>query len=262
MYHRCVGRSGYQRGRCFCIWQSLNTYLLPGPTLGALLRFREHVVAISGDIKGMFHQVRLFPEDHALLRFLWREEPGDGAPAVYEWQVLPFGINCSPYCVSFVLQQHVHDNSQPEEDVRKSVERCFYVDNCLQSVPTVTEAKYLVDKLSSLLASAGFQLRQWASNEPEVISHLPQESYSASVELWPTQHKTDTPESTLGLSWLFHTDVLCYKYRPVKYEVPTMRNIYKVLAGQYDPLDYILPYTTRAKVLVRHLWNKHAFRSP
>lgn len=105
------------------------------------------------------------------------------------------------------------------------------------------------------LASAGFELRQWASNEPEVISHLPEESRSPCVELWLSQDKTDAPESTLGLSWLFHTAILCYKHRQVDYGVPTMRNIYKVLASQYDP--FILPYTTRAKVLVRHLWDKH-----
>lgn len=36
-----------------------------------------------------------------------------------------------------------------------------------------------------------------------------------------------------------------------------MRNIYKVLASQYDPLGFILPYTTRAKIVVRSLWDKH-----
>ncbi|KAL3973453.1 solute carrier family 15, member 5 [Sarotherodon galilaeus] len=35
-----------------------------------------------------------------------------------------------------------------------------------------------------------------------------------------------------------------------------MRNIYKVLASQYNPLGFILPYTTRAKVIIRHLWDK------
>lgn len=34
-----------------------------------------------------------------------------------------------------------------------------------------------------------------------------------------------------------------------------MRTIYKVLASQYDPLGYIIPYTTRAKVIVQH-WDK------
>ncbi|KAK3544494.1 hypothetical protein QTP86_013150 [Hemibagrus guttatus] len=73
--------------------QSLNQYLLPGPTLsasllGVLIRFREHPVAVSGDIKAMFHQVRLLPEDRPLLRFLWRDLKMDEVPKILEWQEL------------------------------------------------------------------------------------------------------------------------------------------------------------------------------
>ncbi len=71
-----------------------------------------------------------------------------------------------------------------------------------------------------------------------------------------TQEKSDVPESTLGLSWNWQTDSLSYKYRPVTYKTPTLRNIYKVLATQYDPLGWLLPYTTRVKVIIRQLWNK------
>lgn len=42
-------------------------------SLGVLLCFREHPVAISRDIEGMFHQVHLLPEDKSLLRFVWRD---------------------------------------------------------------------------------------------------------------------------------------------------------------------------------------------
>ncbi|KAL0150553.1 hypothetical protein M9458_054146 [Cirrhinus mrigala] len=79
---------------------------------------------------------------------------------------------------------------------------------------------------------------------------------AASVELWLTQEKSDLPESTLGLSWNWQTDTLSYKHRPVIYETPTLRNIYKVLATQYDPLGWLLPYTTRAKVIIKQLWDK------
>ncbi len=49
--------------------QNLNELLIPGPTLSptllaVLLRFREHSTAISSDIRGMFHQVRLLPVDN------------------------------------------------------------------------------------------------------------------------------------------------------------------------------------------------------
>lgn len=57
---------------------SMNDQLLPGPMLGpslvrVLIRFRQHPVAVSGDIRSMFHQIRLLPEDRPLLRFIWRD---------------------------------------------------------------------------------------------------------------------------------------------------------------------------------------------
>ena len=264
--HHLVSHNGKHRLVFNCSFQyqgqTLNEHLLPGPTLGAsllgvLLRFRERAVAISGDIKSMFHQVRLLPEDRPLLRFVWRDLHPSKPVTVFEWQVLPFGTTCSPCCAAFALQRHTRDHSQADEQLRQSVERCFYVDNCLQSLSTPEEARNLVDKLIALLSSAGFVLRQWASNEPSVISHLPEDLRSTSAELWLAQDTADTSEPTLGLSWHCPTDTLGYKHRTVSYGAPTMRNIYKVLASQYDPLGFILPYTTRAKMLVRHLWNQH-----
>nr|XP_017211837.1 uncharacterized protein LOC108190121 isoform X2 [Danio rerio]XP_017211839.1 uncharacterized protein LOC108190121 isoform X1 [Danio rerio] len=66
--HHLVHHNGKDRIVFNCSFQyngqSLNEQLLPGPTLGpsllgVILRFRQHAVAVSGDIKGMFHQVRL-----------------------------------------------------------------------------------------------------------------------------------------------------------------------------------------------------------
>ena len=85
--------------------------------------------------------------------------------------------------------------------MRHSVQQCFYVDNCLQSVPTPEEAKELVDKLLNLLAAGGFELRQWASNIPSVISHLPKDARSDSIEHWLSQGDPNHAESALGLSW-------------------------------------------------------------
>lgn len=163
--HHMVSHNGKNRIVFNCSYQfkglNLNEALLPGPTLsasllGVLLRFREHPVAISGDIKGMFHQVHLLPEDKPLLRFLWRDLRREDPPDVFEWQVLPFGTTCSPCCATYALQRHVWDHSEPGDSVRFSVDRCFYVDNCLQSLPTPVEARELVDRLRALLASGGF----------------------------------------------------------------------------------------------------------
>ncbi|KAK0138068.1 hypothetical protein N1851_025731 [Merluccius polli] len=229
--------------------QTLNQYLLPGPAIGAsllgvLVRFREQPVAVSGDIKGMFHQVRLLPDDGPLLRFLWRDLKANEPPRVFEWQVLPFGTTCSPCCATYALHRHVIDYSKPNDNLRFS------------SVSTTGEAKLLVDRLRDLLASAGFQLCQWACNDPSVLSHLPQDARSESLDLWLAQDKSNPLESTLGLSWNWQRDSLGYKHRPVVYETPTLRNIYKVVATQYDTLGYLLSFSTRAKLIIRKLWDK------
>ncbi|XP_048030832.1 uncharacterized protein LOC125266231 [Megalobrama amblycephala] len=263
--HHLVSHNDKDRIVFNCSFQykglNLNDSLMPGPALspsllGVLLRFREHCVAISGDIRGMFHQVLLLPEDRPLLRFLWRDMRRDDPPDIYEWQVLPFGTTCSPCCASFALQRHVLSHSTADEDVRHSVERCFYVDNCLQSLPSAQEARQLLDKIRKLLATGGFDIRQWASNVQEVVSHLPPEARSPKLELWLSHDKVDPRESTLGLNWHCESDCLGFRHRPVTYHALTMRNIYRVLASQYDPLGVILPYTTRAKVIVQQLWTK------
>ncbi len=261
--HHLVSHNGKSRLVFNCSFQfqgrSLNDTLLPGPTLGAsllgvLLRFREHAVAVSGDIRGMFHQVQLLPEEQPLLRFIWRDMKRNNPPEVFQWQVLPFGTVCSPCCATFALQRHARDHGGPGEGIQHSVERCFYVDNCLQSVHTANEAKELVDRLMEVLASGGFELRQWACNIPDVLRHLPAEVRSDSMERWLSHDEPGLSEPALSLSWHWGSDTLGYKSRPLEYGALTMRNVYKVLARQYDPLGFIAPYTTRAKLIVQSMW--------
>lgn len=86
------------------------------------------------------------------------------------------------------------------------------VDNHLQSLSSADEARKLVDKLKELLATVGFELRQWASNNPDVISHLLIEARAESSELWLSQDQAGDPqERTLGLLWSCQSDTLGYK---------------------------------------------------
>ncbi|XP_059364848.1 uncharacterized protein LOC132103769 [Carassius carassius] len=183
---------------------------------------------------------------------LRRKDP----PDIYEWQVLPFGTTCSPCCATFALQMHVRCQQFGNEEVLQSIEQSFYVDNCLQSLPTAEEAKRLIDKMRPLLASGGFEIRQWATNIPSVVQHLPSKASSESIELWLRQNHSDPLEPALGLMGHCLEDSLGYRHRTLAEDHPTMRYIYKVLATQYDPLGFSIPFTTRAKVLVQRLWTK------
>lgn len=235
--------------------KSLNNILLPGTALGPLLlgvliRFRQYPVAVSGDIKGMFHQICLLPADKPILCFIWRDMKRTEEPKINERQVLPFGTTCSPCCAICVLQRHIQDH------LIDCVEQSFYVDNCLRSTHSKEVAKDVVDGLRQLLHTGGFEICQWASNVPAVIEHLPSDTRSESIELWVSQSSTDIQEPTLGLRWDCLRDSLKYKHRPVERTGPTFRSVYKVLACQYDPLGYIVPFTTRAKILLQDLWKE------
>lgn len=153
---------------------NLNESLISGPVLGpsligVLIRFREHSVAVSGDVKGMFHQVRLLEQDRPILRFLWRDMERDREADVYEWRVLPFGTTCSPCCASYALHKHVLNNTESGDCLQFTIQRSFYVDNCLQSLNTADEARGLINRLRELLAGGGFNIRQWASNQPSSV---------------------------------------------------------------------------------------------
>ena len=60
--------------------KSLDKELFTGPDLlnspvGVLLRFRNHKVALVGDVEAMIHQVRVTPSGRDALRFLWADSP-------------------------------------------------------------------------------------------------------------------------------------------------------------------------------------------
>ena len=97
---------------------SLNEQVLPGPDLtnallGILLRFRDHRVAVSADIEGMFLQVKVPEEDRDRLCFLWC--PGGDtkvSPETYRMTSHLFGGTWSPSVSAYPLRKTTRDNSR------------------------------------------------------------------------------------------------------------------------------------------------------
>ena len=79
---------------------SLNDYWLKGPyfnsLFGAILRFRENEVAVSGDISKMYHQVLIPNKDQHVHRFLWQNLDITQPPDTYVKTVLTFGDKPAP----------------------------------------------------------------------------------------------------------------------------------------------------------------------
>ena len=158
---------------------SLNSQLLQGPNLantpiGVLIRFRKERVAFMADIQEMFYQVQVPASDVNFLRFLWWPN-GDTSQEIKEFVMKRhiFGSVSYSGCTNFALQKCAKDNYNFSPEAARTIERSFYIDDCLKSVPSVEVAVKLVDELKQLCAKGGFNLTKFVSNRPEVTESLP-----------------------------------------------------------------------------------------
>ena len=155
---------------------SLNDELLRGPEntsslIGVILRFRVDNIAVTADVKRMFHQVYVKPEHRGALCYLWWPD-GDISKAAKTYQMLVhiFGAKSSPSVAGYALRRTTKDNLYEYSSTAvDAVLRDFYVDDLLKSFSEMDEAKLVSKELQSLLAKGGFQLTKWNSNSREVL---------------------------------------------------------------------------------------------
>ena len=143
----------------------MNDELLRGPEntsslIGVILRFRVDDIAVTADIKRMFHQVYVTPEDREALCYLWWPG-GDVSKAAKTHQMLVhiFGSKSSPSVAGYALRRTAKDNANDYSSAAVNAVLCdFYVEDRLKSFSDPDEAKDKGKELQSLLAEGGFQL--------------------------------------------------------------------------------------------------------
>ncbi|XP_055585158.1 uncharacterized protein LOC129738007 [Uranotaenia lowii] len=158
---------------------SLNSMLLKGPDLltsltTVLSNFRQHRVAIVGDIEQMFHRIRICDADKQAQRFVWRDQPFEDA-TVFVMDVATFGSTCSPCSAQFVKNRNAEDFARLYPKAAFAIQKGHYVDDCLVSCDTVEEAIQLALQIKEIHAAAGFNIRNWISNRPEVLRGIGEE---------------------------------------------------------------------------------------
>ena len=239
--------------------KSVNDLLLKGPDLtntlfGVLMRFCQERIAIMADIEAMFYQVRVAEEDRTFLRFLWWPEGNlDENLEEYQMVVHLFGAASSPACSNFELRKTAEDNSDPfPREVVNSVNKNFYVDDCLKSLPSTEEALPHASDLRCLLARGGFRLTKWISNSRRVLDAIPEAEGAKEVKNLDLT-KEDLPvERALGVRWCIETDTFGFKI-DLKHSPPTRRGILSVVSSVYDPLGLAAPFVLPAKRLLQDL---------
>ncbi|XP_053698559.1 uncharacterized protein LOC128745509 [Sabethes cyaneus] len=242
---------------------SLNSVLLKGPDqltslLSVLVRFREFRVAVSGDIREMFHQVRMRPEDQHCQRFLWKENEADTAPSTYVMQVMSFGASCSPSTAQYVKNTHAMQFEQEYPKAVHAIVHQHYVDDMLISAETVENAIQLATDVKRIHESGGFEIRNWVSNSSTVGAALDGEE---TKEKNLSMGDADTTEKVLGMWWNTAADCFTYKLSP-RHEAdllsgrkrPTKREVLRTLMMVFDPLGLISHFLMFLRSLLQEIW--------
>ncbi|XP_028412050.1 uncharacterized protein LOC114534778 [Dendronephthya gigantea] len=207
------------------------------------------------DVEAMFHQVRVPDDDCDLLRFLWWPD-GDMEQEVQEYQMTVhlFGATSSSSVANFALRKTAIDNTASYYDkaVTDTVEKNFYVDDCLKSVPTSEEGINQAKDLLDMMANGRFKLTKWISNNLKVLESIPEQLRAKDVkdmDLWKGVLQI---ERALGVKWCVNSDTFSFNVA-VQQRPYTRRGILSVVSSVYDPLGLASPFIFPAKVLLRDI---------
>ncbi|XP_039762492.1 uncharacterized protein LOC120635541 [Pararge aegeria] len=242
--------------------KSLNDALLSGPDLlqslfGVLIRFRQGPVAVAADIKEMFLRIVIREEDRDSLRFLWKENETDAEPKEYRMKSLIFGATSSPCSAIYVKNRNAQDFQEKYPEAVNAIQRCHYMDDYLQSFPTVEEAKRTSKEVDLIHKSGGFELRGWTSNYPSTINTM-EINHPDHINLG--DH--DKYGKTLGMIWQTNNDALRFtvSLRNTPDDVtketrpPTKREVASAVMSVFDPLGLATPVLIQGKTLIQQLW--------
>ncbi|XP_070132547.1 uncharacterized protein [Drosophila bipectinata] len=227
---------------------SLNSALDKGaqhykPLPAVLFLFREGAVGVCGDIKEMFHQVLIRPEDRYSQRFLWRNGNDDREPDIYEMNVMTFGAACSPSTAHYVKTLNALKFRDSDLRAVKAIID-HHVDDYVDSFDTESEAIEVSTRVKEIHAEAGFELCQFSSSSPIVEAALGPPGQVKSVG-WATDdfrfnveyHRV--PKSVLSGE-----------------RVPTKGEFLSLLMSTFDPLGFLCCMMITAKLLLREIWRQ------
>jgi hypothetical protein len=131
------------------------------------------------------------------------------------------------------------------------LKRDFYVDDSLTGADTKEEVRSIQKELTELLRSARFNIREWASNDPDILQGVSEKEKNRRLQLAESQTL-----KTLGIFWDSHDDAILYSVETHSaISRVTKRSISSVIARIYDPLGLLAPVIVRAKMMLQRVWS-------
>nr|CAH7762481.1 unnamed protein product [Callosobruchus chinensis] len=236
---------------------SLNDLQMTGPIiqqdlLSIILRFRMRSIVLSSDIKMMYRQVLINPNQRNLQKIVWRSNPNEPL-RTFQLNTVTYGTTAASFLAIRCLHQLAYECEVEHPNIAKIIRNDMYVDDLLTCVDTEQEANYIISHITQIFLQRGFELRKWKSNDKNVLSDIDIEHTSNIVEFSANK---DHETKTLGLFWKCDQDILTYKINVNNSHSGQMtkRIILSRISTIFDPLGLVSPCIITAKVQLQKLW--------
>ncbi|XP_062557788.1 uncharacterized protein LOC134222645 [Armigeres subalbatus] len=152
---------------------SLNDVLLVGPVIqedlrSIILRSRTRQIMLVSDVEKMFRQINICEADRPLQCILWRSSPIEEVGA-YELNTVTYGTKPAPFLATRTVKQLAQDEKTRFPLAARAAEEDVYMDDIITGADDVATAAILQRQLNEMMASGGFRLRKWASNNTKIL---------------------------------------------------------------------------------------------
>ena len=129
-----------------------------------------------------------------------------------------------------------------------AIKHHFYMDDYIQSLPTISEAKEVISQTTRCLKIGGFRLTKFVSNEPDVLAEI------------SFDDKDETKEiiRVFGQKWNITTDDFVkfpLQNFPKGATLYTKRKLFSLVSSIFDPFGLLSPLTFRKKWFCRRFGN-------
>ena len=222
---------------------SLNDHLEKGPNfinslLDVLAAWRWNEVAFTGNVRKMFNQVLVHPDDQVYHRFLWRSTTTD-SPTVYQWLRLNFGDKPAPDIATNAINTLAKLSQAEFLEAAKEVQDHVYMDDIGGSRETTEKAKQITNGIDTILKKGHFQIKAWHSNETEI-----------------DQSNGERNTDLLGVRWDKQTDKFTLKKNELgQLDVLTKRCCLGLVDQLWDPIGLVLPVGIKFRIDLQELWS-------
>ncbi len=126
-----------------------------------LVRGQFHAVALAGDLRKTFLQVRVKEKERDALRFHWLRSIDSN-----EVETLPFG--CSPFLLGGVIEQHLAGWNDKRPGSVAEISGSLYVGDLISGANDVEKCQDLKSDATEIFADASLELHKWHSTASEL----------------------------------------------------------------------------------------------